>query len=267
MDFYDLILNSKEFDFSVNNIADTCEKQLGFKIEFLEDKKALKELMVLGGLSAGAYGAMKAVSGILGAQEKEDITVEEVESGMKKLDAISKKFSWIQPKTEDMLPIAFSVIFVYVALHKPKFTGKIADKVKLLTEDFKIRIGIYLSLAKDFISDKFNMDLADENEQKRLKICVLLMAMVGIFVFLYGKKVLGDKTEENDAESSSKSVKAFVEKAKVIMEKMAPTVYTTLITFLVSKKLLQLQENEEQNSEGQPVELSEEENEQISFEE
>lgn len=242
------ILNSDEFDLSVNNIADTCEKKIGFKMEPLQDKKALKELMVLGGLSAGAYGAVKAFSAIFGDKEAKDISAEDVEAGMDQLDSISKKFAWIQPKTENLLPIAFSVIFVYVALHRPQFTGKFADKVRNLTEDFQIKMSTYTELAKYFIQDKFNLDLSDEEEQKKVKICALLVAMIGIFAFLYGKKVLGgDKENTGESEyADTKSVEAFVEQAKLVIKKVAPTVYTTLITLLASKKILMLSEYEEE---------------------
>ena len=244
------ILNSDEFDLSVNNVAETCEKKLGFKMECLENKKALKELMVLGGLSAGAYGAVQALSGLLGANNKEkeisdDISVEEVETGMSQLQSISKKFSWLQPKTEKMLPIALSVIMVYMTLHKPKFTGKFAKKVQVITEDMQIRVGLYLDLAKDFIQDKFDIDLSDEKEQRKLKVCAFLLALLGILAFLYGKKVLGDKSEEDDKKQKkeiNKSVEAFVAQAKTIVEKLAPTIYTYLITLFTSKKILMLKE-------------------------
>lgn len=246
------ILNSDEFDLSVNNVAETCEKNLGFKMECLENKKALKELMVLGGLSAGAYGAVQALSGLLGVnnEKKEisaDVSVEEVETGMNQLQSISKKFSWLQPKTENMLPIALSVIMVYVTLHKPKFTGKLAKKVQVLTEDMQIRVGLYLDLAKDFIQDKFNIDLSDEEEQRKLKICAFLLALMGILAFLYGKKVLGDKSEseaddKKQKKEINKSVEAFVAQAKTVVEKLAPAIYTYLITLLASKKILMLEE-------------------------
>lgn len=191
------ILNSNECDLSVNNVAETCEKKLGFKISFLENKKALKELMVLGGISAGAYGAVQAISGFLGTNKGEevstDVSVEEVEAGMTQLESISKKFSFLQPKTENMLPIALSVILVYTTLHKPKFTGKLSKKVRVLTEDFQIRAELYRDLAKSFIQNKFNIDLSDVAEQKKVKICIFLLGIMGVLAFLYGKKVLGNK--------------------------------------------------------------------------
>lgn len=247
------ILNSNEFDLSVNNISDTCEKQLGFKVEFLENKRTLKELMAIGGLCAGAYGAVQAISGIFGAKEEKDVSVEEVEAGMSQLESISKKFAWIQPKTEDMLPIALSVILVYVTLHKPKFTGKLTNKVRDLTEDFQVKLDTYIELAKLFIQEKFGIDFSNKEEQKKLKICAFLVAVMGIFAFLYGKKVLGGKASTEEAgkakeETVNKSVEAFIEQAKAIVEKIAPTVYTTLITLLVSKKILMLEE---------PLDLSE----------
>lgn len=248
------ILNSTECDLSVNNVAETCQKKLGFKIAFLEDKKALKELMVLGGISAGAYGAVQAISGFIGANKKEneissDISVEEVKEGMTQLESISKKFSFLQPKTENMLPIALSVILVYTTLHKPKFTGKFANKIHVLTEDLQIRVGLYLDLAKSFIHDKFNIDLSDDAQQKKLKICIFLLGIMGLLAFLYGKKVLSNKADsEDDGETNNedlnKSAKVFVEQAKKIVEKLAPTIYTSFITLLVSKKLLALEEDD-----------------------
>ena len=246
------ILNSGEFDLSVNNIADTCEKQLGFKVEFLENRKALKELMVLGGLSAGAYGAMKAVTSILGAKD-EDCSVEEVEAGMNQLESVSKKFAWIQPKTEDMLPIALSVILVYVALHKPNPNGKIANKVSDFTEDLKIRFDTYIELAKLFIEDKFKMDLSTEEDQKKLRICGFLVAFMAVFAFLYGKKAFESKKASEEEKEESKeqesSLGTYIKQIKEILKKVAPTVYTALFTFLASKKILELEE---------PLELSEE---------
>ena len=166
---------------------------------------------------------------------------------MNQLQSISKKFSWLQPKTENMLPIALSVIMVYVTLHKPKFTGKLAKKVQVLTEDMQIRVGLYLDLAKDFIQDKFNIDLSDEEEQRKLKICAFLLALMGILAFLYGKKVLGDKSEseaddKKQKKEINKSVEAFVAQAKTVVEKLAPAIYTYLITLLASKKILMLEE-------------------------
>jgi len=244
------ILNSKNSDLSVNNVAETCEKILGFKITLLENQKALKELMALGGIATVAYGSIKLISSFIGTNNEEneisaDISVEQVEEKMTQLESISKKFSFLQPTTENMLPIALSVILVYTALHKPRFNGKFSKKVHNLTEDFQAKVDVYCNLAKGFIQDKFNIDLSDEAEQKKMKICVFLLGIMGVFAFLYGKKVLSNKfTSKDDNAEVFKSATVFVEQAKDILNKLAPTLYTSLITFLVSKKLLSLEEEQ-----------------------
>lgn len=237
------ILSSKEFDLSVNNISEIAEKKLGVKIDLLDNKGALKELITIGGISAGAYGAMKAAFEFISNKEK-DITVEDIETGMDEVKSLSPNYASILPTMEDMLPIALSVIMVYVALHKPQFNGKIIGKVKDLAEDLQIKIGTYVDLAKAYIKNKFNIDLSDEEQQKKMKVCAFFVAVIGIFVFLYGKKVLSEKNaEESDTEEVSGSVKNCVESAKTLIKKMAPTVYTSLVTYFVSKKLLELDED------------------------
>ena len=139
------ILNSDEFDLSVNNVAETCEKKLGFRMECLENKKALKELMVLGGLSAGAYGAVQALSGLLGANndEKEispDISVEEVETGMNQLQSISKKFSWLQPKTENMLRLRSASSWFMRLCINPSLPGSLPTRCRSSLRIFRLEL-------------------------------------------------------------------------------------------------------------------------------
>ena len=241
------ILNSKEFDLTVNNVAEKCEEKFGFKLKILEDKKALKELMALGGISAGAYGALKIATNMLGSDKKElikegDMSIEDFDREMNKLDQTAKKFSWIQPKMEEMLPIALSVILVYVSLHKPKKDSKIFGKIWSLSEDIQVKIKAYLVLAKLFIEAKFKIDLSDEKQQKKAKAFAGIIAILGICAFIYGKKVLGDKTAENEEKAVSDQTEKFVEQLKDIIRKIAPTAYTTLVTMLVSKKILKLED-------------------------
>lgn len=238
------ILNSDKSNFSVKNIASTCEKELGFKLEFLENKKALKQLMVIGGTAAGAYGAVKAASSIFGSKEEnEDIYIEDVEAGMTQLNSISKKFSWIQPKTEEMFPVAVSVILVYLTLHKPTSEGKVGKKIRNITEDWQIKLGTYADMAKLFIQDKFKIDLNTVEDKKNMRICGFLVAVIGVLVFLYGKEVLENRDISKKPKAEiNKDVNQFVEQAKVVIKKIAPTMYTTLITMLVSKKILSSKE-------------------------
>ena len=240
------ILNSKSFDLSVNNVAEVCQERLGLRLAFLEDKKALKELMAIGGIASGVYGTIRLASTLFGPKEEKDITVEDVESGLNKVEELHKKFPYIQPKFENLLPVALSVLLVYVSLHKPKFEGKMAQKVKDLTEDFRVKIETYLELFKLFVEDKFKMDLSSEEEQRKVKLVFAITAMLGIGIFLYGKKILVKTNEEDtDKEAENEKMNEFVKQARAIVEKIAPTLYTTLITFLVSKKILELGEKGE----------------------
>lgn len=243
------ILKSDKFDLTVNNVADMCEEKLGIKLEFLENKTSLKEMMAIGGIVAGTYGVSNVISEFF-SDKKENKPkdfleeLEGIDQQMNKLESISNKFSWMQPKMGDMLPIAFSVIFVYVTLNKPKFEGKIANKISNFTEDFQVKISTYIEFAKMFIADKFDINLSDEEGQRKMRICASLIVFVGIFVLLYGKRVLvrknnSEKEEEVNKNLISSSVEKFVEQAKAIIKNIAPTVYTTLISLLISKKLLE----------------------------
>ena len=94
------------------------------------------------------------------------------------------------------------------------------------------------------------MDLSNDKDQKKLRICGFLVASLAIFAILYGKKVLetksdGEEESEEGHEKSSKTMESFAEQAKKIIAKIAPTMYTTLITFLVSKKILMLEDSTE----------------------
>ena len=55
------ILNSKNSNLTVENIDSECKKKLGFNLDFLKDKKALNELMVLGGIATGAYVSINVI--------------------------------------------------------------------------------------------------------------------------------------------------------------------------------------------------------------
>ena len=246
------ILNSKIFDVSVNNVAETCEKKLGFKIPYLEDQKTLKELMALGGIASAAYFGGKVFSSIVGANKpKEELSAEDVEKEMDKLSAISQKFAWIRPKTEDLLPVAISVILVFVTLHKPKALDQVCEKasetINNLLGDFKIKLNLWGELAKAFIQDKFGIDLSDEEQAKKAKVCTFLLIVVGVLVFLYGKKLLKKDAGDSSEEPSTKikdSVQSFMNFAKATLEKLAPTLYTTVVTFLISSKILEMSDFE-----------------------
>ncbi len=239
------ILNSKSSNLTIENIDGECEKKLGFGLDFLKDKNALRELMVLGGLSAGAYAAIKTVSAIYKKDDESDLSVEDVEEGMNKLDGAAKKFNWIQPKTEAMLPLATSVIIVYVMTQKLKWFECVKDKANKICGDLSIRATVYLDMAKLFIADKLHIDLNNEEEAQKFKKFVFLAAVVGVGALIYGTKIFGDKavSDENAKSETDEKLEAFVSQVLSIMEKLLPTAFAGATTFLVTKHVLKAKED------------------------
>jgi len=233
------ILNSKNSGFDINNIYSEAKKKLGFGLESLKDKEALNQLMVLGGLSATAYAAIKGISSIYG-KDTGELGVDDLEEGMEKLDGARKKFGWIQPKTEALLPVAVSVIIVYVMTQKPAWFEAVKEKASALTGNFSSKMNVYLDMAKLFIADKFKLDLENDEEVKKMKSFFFLAAIVGIGVFLYGKKILGDKAAEDGKDTGLKNekLKAFMSQLLSIMKKLMPTAFSGFATFLITKNVM-----------------------------
>ena len=256
------ILNSKDSNLTVENIDGECERKLGFSLDLLKDKKALSELMILGGLSATAYAAIKAVSAIYKKDDETDVSVEEIEAGMDKLDGVSKKFGFIQPKTEALLPIATSVIIVYVMTQKPKWFEVVKDKASKLGGNLSTRASVYLDMAKLFVADKLHIDLNNEEDAQKFKKFALLGAIVGVGALIYGKKIFGDKAVSEDGEAKNErneKLEAFISQILSIMESLLPTAFAGATTFLVTKHVLKAEDvvDVEANEEASPEEAKE----------
>ena len=159
---------------------------------------------------------------------------------MEKLDGARKKFGWIQPKTEALLPVAVSVIIVYVMTQKPAWFEAVKEKASALTGNFSGKMNVYLDMAKLFIADKFKLDLENDEEVKKMKSFFFLAAIVGIGVFLYGKKILGDKAAEDGKDTGLKNekLKAFMSQLLSIMKKLMPTAFSGFATFLITKNVM-----------------------------
>ena len=237
------ILKRSEYDLNVNNISDKFAEKMGFRLELLDNHRLLRELLSIGGTAATAYTMVKGVSHILDNQKKTEISMEDVENSMDKLQGVSKKFSWLKPTMDDLLPVACSVLLVFATLHKPKFDHPILNKIKDFSASLDGHIHAGIRIAKGFLSDKLDLDLDDEKDQCKLRFIVLLTVILGVAAFLYGKKVLEAKKEGASDEATTdkkvnKSIRKFVDQAQAILEKIAPTLYTTLLTFMASKMLL-----------------------------
>ena len=255
------ILNSKKSGLTIDNIDKECQKKLGFKLEALKDKKVLGELMVLGGVSAGAYAAIKAVSAIYNKNTEDKLSVEEIEDGMEKLDGARKKFGWIQPKTEAMLPVAVSVVIVYVMTQKPAWFESIKNKASRIIGDLSCRTSVYLDMAKLFVANKLNVNLDNPEEAEKFKKFALLATIVGIGVILYGRKILGKRanTEGENETKGNEKLEKFITQLLSIMKKMLPSAFAGISTFLITRKVLKADDvvdiSDEANIDGDYEEL------------
>lgn len=231
------ILNSKSSGITADNIEQVCEKHLGFPMEALTDKANLRKLMQFGKVAAIGYGAMKVFSSIYGSKEPKAISAQEVENGLQEITAMSKKYGWISPMTEKLLPIALCVIVVYVISAKPTQISALTDKVKAKASGIVDGAKIYAEMAQLFIADKFHIDLSNEEEKQKAKKFAFLAAIVFIGVLLYGKKMLAS-SKGNDDTAENIGMKAFMDQILGIMKKLMPVAFAGATTWLVAKKLI-----------------------------
>lgn len=234
------ILNSKDSKITVKNIEDFSNKNLGFAFDSLKDKKALSHLMQWGKVTVGAYAAMKAASAIYQNVNPKEISVEQVEDGMEKLEEAKNKFGFIQPKTEALLPVAVSVIIVYIMTQKPAWFETVKEKAGNLAGDLSSKTEVYSEIVKLFLADKLHIDLEDAEEVQKAKKFAFLAVIIGVCVLLYGKKVIGVKTDAGDKKTSAfiEQMQSFMTQVISVMKKLMPTAFAGFATWLVSKKIL-----------------------------
>ena len=173
----------------------------------------------------------------------EELSVEEIEGKMDSVEEAHQKFAWIQPKAEKLMPVATSVLVVYVLTQKPQWYEKVKDKVVAITGDASAKAGVYIEMAKLFIASKLNIDLDDEAQAKKFKTFALLAAIIGLCAFLYGKGVFNTEEDQSFMEKNPQ-LKAFIEQAKEIMEKILPTAFSAVTTYMVTKRIIDANDEE-----------------------
>ena len=99
------------------------------------------------------------------------------------------------------------------------------------------KASVYVEMAKLFIASKLNIDLDDEAQAKKFKTFALLAAIIGLCAFLYGKGVFNMNEDESFMEKNPQ-LKAFIEQAKEIMEKLLPTAFSVVTTYMVTKHII-----------------------------
>lgn len=208
--------------------------------EFLEKYKGTLKWLVPVVSIYGAY----ALTRVFDSTDKpEELSVEEIEGKMDSVEEAHQKFAWIQPKAEKLMPVAASVLVVYVLTQKPQWYEKVKDKVVAITGDASAKAGVYIEMAKLFIASKLNIDLDDEVQAKKFKTFALLAATIGLCAFLYGKGVFNTEEDQSFMEKNPQ-LKAFIEQAKEIMEKILPTAFSAVTTYMVTKHIIDANDEE-----------------------
>ncbi len=225
-----LILNKKKSGLTVNNVNKIAKEKLGFSLESLQNKKALRELMDLGVLCAGAYAAYKLLN--KGKETDPTAAVEALEKTSQ-----APLYSSLGKKAERLLPIAASVIIVYVMTQQPKGLTVAKEKLSELVEIVPSRIRTYGSLIIDTAAERFGIDSEDEEQMKKVKTFAFLAGVVGIVVLLYGTKMLKKKDEET-CSSLEESAKKLAQQILGVMKAMLPTAFASIATYLVTKRIL-----------------------------
>ena len=86
------------------------------------------------------------------------------------------------------MPIATSVIIVYMMTQRPKWFETIKTKAAKMTGDFSVKLGLCFEMAKLFVEDKFNIQNEEELQKTRkfmlIKIVILLNFYYESFFFI-----------------------------------------------------------------------------------
>lgn len=241
------ILNSGKESLTIDDFKKESRKKFGVTFDCLKNKDALKELLTFGSISVGLITALKLFSK---NKNITDISIKDVDEKLEKVEDTHQKFNFATSKIETLLPIAISVIIIYLMTQKPVWLENAKRKASLLTEDISSKATIYLELAKLFISDKLNIDLEDKEQVEKAKIFILLACVVGISIIIYGKGILGERANISDGQKIDKEKKSymFIQQVIGIMKKIMPSAFTALSTYLVTQNILKAKENKDEDS-------------------
>lgn len=241
------ILNSGKETLTIDSLKNESRKKLGVTFDCLKNKDALKELLAFGSISVGFITALKLFSR---NKKITEISVEDVDEKLEKVENTHRKFNFTTSKIETILPIAISVIILYLMTRKPEWLEKAKRKASLITEDISAKATIYLDLAKLFISDKLHIDLEDKEQVEKAKTFILLACVVVIAVIIYGKGILGERANISDEQKIDKEKKSymFIQQIIGIMKKIMPSAFAALSTYLVTKNILKAKESKDEDS-------------------
>lgn len=229
------ILNSEKSRITINNINEIAKGKLGISLDSLQNKNALKKLMEIGGVCATVYAAYE----LLNKDKKPD----DVEATMEALEKASQEHRFIGKQAEKLLPVATSVIIVYLMTQKPKWLPS-KDKVTEVIQFIPKKVRTYGGLIIGEAAERFGIDTDDEEQMHKVRIFAFLGLVVAAVVLFYGVKMI-KKRDENRISKMEENMKAFVQQILAIMKALLPTAFTSIATILVTRKVLEMTDVEE----------------------
>lgn len=239
------ILKSPSSGITTSNVAQICKKNLDFSLDALKQNDNLMKLMAFGGVIATAYTVAKGTVAILNKDCDGALTVEQLEDGLSGMGKVANKFKKLQPMINDLLPVATSVVIVYIMTQKPEWIDVVKNKLTEFTGAFSSKLKVYSDIAKLFIADKLKLDLTNDEEVKKAKKFALLATVIGIGALLYGKRMLGKDAivDEEFSKEKNEKLEAFFNTLVSALKAISPTAFSAIATILATKGVIKFTEN------------------------
>ena len=229
------ILNSEKGQITINNVNEIAKQKLGVSLDSLQNKKALKRLMEIGGVCAAVYGAYE----FFNRDKKPD----DVEATMEALEKVSQENRFLGKQAEKLLPVATSVIIVYLMTQQPKWLpskDQVTEVIKFIPKKVRTYGGLILGEA----AERIGIDTDDEEMMHKVRIFAFLGLVVATIVLFYGVKMI-KKKDEAKFTKMEENMKAFVQQILAIMKALIPTAFTSVATILVTRKVLEMSDLED----------------------
>jgi len=238
------ILNSEKGQITIDNVNNIAKEKLGVSLDSLQNKKALKRLMEIGGVCAAVYGAYE----FFNRDKKPD----DVEATMEALEKVSQENRFLGKQAEKLLPVATSVIIVYLMTQQPKWLpskDQVTEVIKFVPSKVRTYGGLFLGEA----AERFGIDTDDEEMMHKVRIFAFLGLVVAAIVLFYGVKMI-KKRDEAKFTKMEENMKAFVQQILAIMKALIPTAFSSVATILVTRKVLEMSDLEDvENDEVETV--------------
>ena len=225
------ILSSQNTKLSIENIGSKCKEYFGFVFEPLKDKESLKKFLAVATSYSMTYFATKVILKNFAKQATTESEAE-LQNGISEIEKARKK-DLLFPKMEELLPIAISILVIY--LMNTSLDNKKIESLKLkaydLFGDVAYKAEAFLDLAKSFIASKFNLDLSLQEDEEKFKKFSNLAIISIILLFLYGTK-----TSKCDNENGK--MQSFINQLIRTTKTIAPSAFGVIVAILVENKIV-----------------------------